>query len=487
MAVRGAAKRSVAAPRRNGRWWFSCMAAVLLAVAGCSSGSTTQGSSPSNTSGPAPQTPLAPSSPGATASLSKPFSDAELVAIINGVGQTRNLPFPAAHDSASLRSGAVSGSFPSTKMETTPGDCVAFVPQDPFARWADKDIGFAEGGMPPAGGESGPTTTIMIILRSAGKDTIAKADFGYADDLVSRCRQFDLAYTEAGRTSTSAFQLLAAPQVGEKQHGFMQVTKPTGHGDIGTVGLRVLDGTLSITLSLGVASLNSESDAKPALEAMAGLAKELIDQAGKGASSVAAPPPNSLTPDRLVALFKGITGPNGEPVSLPQATVLGPPPGFTPGASSQLPDSPCTISDETYTASLLGSVYGQGQITGASKNDYTDFTVISMPSAMGPPYPFDSRAERLRGCTNVNESLFGGGSRAWTSVSPLNLGVAADSGYAVAYQLSDGTGAWHIRAGARKGALSVEANSNTASQSATQAKADALAAFFSTVFSHAGM
>jgi len=33
----------------------------------------------------------------------------------------------------------------------------------------------------------------------------------------------------------------------------------------------------------------------------------------------------------------------------------------------------------------------------------------------------------------------------------------------------------------------MEANSNTASQSETQAKADALAAFFSTVFSHAGM
>jgi len=386
MAARGAAKRSVAAPRRNGRGWFSCMAAVLLAVAGCSSGSTTQGSSPSNTSGPAPQTPLAPSSRGATASLSKPVSDAELVAIINGVGQTRNLPFPAAHDSASLRSGAVSGSFPSTKMETTPGDCLAFVPQDPFARWADKDIGFAEGGMPPAGGESGPTTTIMIILRSADKDTIAKADFGYADDLVSRCRQFDLAYTEAGRTSTSAFQLLAAPQVGEKQHGFMQVTKPTSHGDIGTVGLRVLDGTLSITLSLGVASLNSESDAKPALEAMAGLAKELIDQAGKGASSVAAPPPNSLTPDRLVALFKGITGPNGEPVSLPQATVLGPPPGFTPGASSQRCLIPLAPSATRPTPPrCLGPSTGRDRLRGPARTTTPTSPSSACPRPWGHP------------------------------------------------------------------------------------------------------
>lgn len=371
-------------------------------------------------------------------------------------------------------------------METTPGDCLVFLPQDPFTRWADKDIGFAEGIMPPVGGQSSPTTTVIIVLRSAEKDVIAKADFGYPDDLVSRCRQFDLAYTEAGRTSTYALQLLGAPPAGEKQHGFMQVTKPKGQGDLGSVGLRVLDGTLSVTLSLAVDSLNSESDAQPALEAMTGLARELIDQGRKGAPSMAAPPPNSLTTDQLVALFKGITGPNGESVSLPQARVLASPAGSTPTASPKPPDTPCTISDETYTASLLGSVYGQGQIAGASKIEYTDFTVISMPLTLGAPYPFDSRAERLRGCTTVEEESFASGSRTWTAVSPLNLGVAADSGYAVAFQLSDGTGEWHVRSGARRGTLSVEAGSRTASQQETQAKADALAAFFSTVFSRAG-
>jgi len=198
-------------------------------------------------------------------SPSRVFTDAELAAIINGVGQTRNVSFPTAEDSTRLRSGAAGGSFPSTKTETRPGDCVAFIPQDPFARWADKDMNFAEGAMPPVGGQSGPTTTITVILRSGKKEAITKADFGYTDDLVSHCGRFDLAYTESGRTSTYGLQLLTAPPLGEKRHAFMQVTKPKGPGDFGSVGLRVLDGTLSITLTLAVADLNSDADAKPAV------------------------------------------------------------------------------------------------------------------------------------------------------------------------------------------------------------------------------
>ncbi|KRE91416.1 hypothetical protein [Arthrobacter sp. Soil764] len=484
MAARGVAKCSATALGRNSRRRLGCIAAVLLAVAGCSSGTTTPGSSP------AASTTLAQASPttgsGSAASPSKPFSDAELAAIINTVNHSRNMSFPPAHDSTSLRSGAVSGSFAPTKMETAPANCLVFLPQEPFSRWADKDIAFAEGIIPPSGGQSTPTSTVMVVLRSAERDAIAKADFGYPDDLASRCSQFDLTYTASGQSSTYALHLLAAPTIAEKQHAFMQVTKPKGPGDIGSVGLRVLDGTLSVTLSLAVANLNSESEAKPALDAMSGLAGELIDQARKGAPSVAAPPPNSLSPDQMVALFKGITGPNAEPVSLPQARVLALPPGSTPTGFSRPPDSPCSFNEESYMASLLGSVTGQGQIHGVSKIDYTDFTVISMPSAMAAPYPFDSRAERLRGCTTIEEQSFGGGSRPWSSVSALTTTIPADSSYAVAYQLSDGTGEWHVQSGARRGTLSIEASSRTASQSETQTKADAQAAFFGAVFERAG-
>ena len=485
MAARGAAKRGGAAAGRSSRRRLGCMTAVLLVLAGCSSGGGAPTASPSGSQAPAPETSSPPSGT-ASAAPSKVFSDAELAAIINGVGKSRNLPFPAAQDSTRLRSGAVSGSFPSTTLESTPSDCIAFVPQDPFKRWADKDINFAEGAMPPVGGQSGPTTTIMVVLRSAEKQAITKADFGYAGELMSRCGQFDMTYTESGRTSTYGIQLLTAPPLGEKQHAFMQVTKPKGPGDFGSVGLRVLQGTLSITLNLAVANLNAEADAKPALDAMAVLARELIDQAAKGSTSAPPPAPNSMTPDQMVALFKGMTGPGGEPVSLPQAALIGPPPGSSPGASAPPSDSPCTFDDESYTAALAGSVYGQGQIQGASKVDYTDFTVINMPSSLAPPYPFDSRAEHLRGCTSVQEKSFGGSSRPWSPVAALTTAITADSTYSVAYQLSDGTGEWHIRCGARRGTLSIEASSRTASQSETQAKADALVSFFNAVFSRAG-
>ncbi|MCY1225362.1 hypothetical protein D9M72_375530 [compost metagenome] len=473
---------------RGGRW-IACAAAALLALAGCSSGGGTPGASPSEGTPTATvTTPPASSSsgPGTTGLPEAVFTDQELVAIINGVAQHRGVQFPTAQDSARQRSGASSGTFPQVSTETTPSECISLVPQNPFSRWADKGVNFAEGAM-PMGAQSGPATTIMITLRSAEKDAIAKADFGYTDDPASRCGQFDLASTESGRTSTYAVQLLAAPPIGEKQHGLMQTTKPKGPGDYGSVVLRVLAGTLSITLSLAVAELNSEADAKPALDSMAALAKELIDQAVTKPPTVAPPPSNSRSADDLVALFKGVTGPDGSPVALPGASVIGPAPGSSAGPSLQGPVPPCTYNDEAYYGSLLGSVLGQGQIQGASKMDYTEFSVISMPTTAAPPYPLDTRAAALRDCATIQEVILGGGSREWSAVSKLNTTIAADSSYAVAYQLPDGTGEWHVRAGARKGTLSVEANTRTSSQAAAQATADGLAAFFGSVFSHAGL
>jgi hypothetical protein len=326
----------------------------------------------------------------------------------------------------------------------------------------------------------------MITLRSAGKDAIAKADFDYTDDLAARCGQFDLAATESGRTSTYAVQLLAAPPIGEKQHAVTQTTKPKGPGDYGSAGLRVLAGTLSITLSLAVAELNSEADAQPALDSMAGLAKELIDQATKNPPTVAPPPPNPRTADDLVALVKDITGPDGSPVTLRGANVIGPAPGFTAAPPPQQPAAPCTYSDEAYYGSLTGAVLGQGQIGGANKMAYSDFTVISMPATAAPPYPFDTRAATLRTCGTIQEDMMGS-SRPWSAISQLNTALAADASYAVAYQLSDGTGEWHVRAGARKGTLTVEASSQRYSQAEAQATADGFAAFFGSVFSRAGL
>ncbi|WP_254362909.1 hypothetical protein [Pseudarthrobacter phenanthrenivorans] len=469
---------------KGGVRWLGWAAIGVLALVGCSPGTPAPGASPSESPATAP--PASPSTgSGSSGFPEKAFTDAELAAVINGVGQSRNLPYPAAQDTGRLRSGASSGSFPQVGSEATPPECAVFAPQNPFVRWADKSVSFAEGAM-PIGGASGPTTTIMISLRSAEKDAITKADFSYTEDLAARCKEFDFMYTESGRTSTYTVGLLDVAPVGEKYYGTMQTTKPKGPGDYGLVGLRVLAGTMSISLSLSVAALDSAADAKPALDSMSGLAKQLIDQAVQRPPTVAPAAANSMTPEDLVALAKGVTGPNGNTVELFGASVIGPAPGFTGGTPSQEPLERCTLSDAAYYGSLTGAVIGQGQIPGATKMEYIDVTMINMPAAAVPPYPFDSRAAEFRECETLQEDM-GGSVRPFPALSRLTVSLAADASYAVAHQLSDGTGEWHVRAGARKGMLSVEASTRLNAQTEAQATADGLMEFFGKVFSSAGL
>jgi len=397
---------------------------AMLAMGGCSSGPSAPGGpttaqSPSSSTSPSEDTP------------DKVYTDQELMAIINAVAQNRQVQ-GGAMDSQRLRSAVAAGADPLPTLETTPGDCVVFAPTSPFAVWADKSVHMAQGGIPIAA-QSGPTTTITLTIRSAEKDAIAEADFNYTDDLADRCGQFDLAYTEYGRTSTHAVQLLDAPPAGERRFAWMQNTKPRQPEDFGSAGLQVLAGTLSVSLTLSVAELNSEADARPALDSMAGLAQELIDQAAQYPLSVAAAPPNSRTPDDPVALLRGITERNGNTVDMPSATVIGTErPGVDPGTPSQAPQAPCTYGDGS--SFPPGSTVGQGQIQGSNKMDSITLTVASMPTTATPPYPFDAVAVTLRDCTTIPEGT-GGSTRPWSDLKHPSVDIAADSSYAVAYQV----------------------------------------------------
>lgn len=265
----------------------------------------------------------------------------------------------------------------------------------------------------------------------------------------------------------------------------MQNTKPHGTQDFGSVGLRVQAGTMSVTLGLSVAALNSEADARPALDSMAGLAQELIDQATLRPPSVAAAPPNSRTPDDLVALLKGVTGPNGNTADMPAASVIGSERfGIEPGTPSPGVRPACSYSGAAYQ-SPVGSVVGQGMIQGASKFDFVDLTVVSLPTTATPPYTFDTQAAALRDCTTIQEDV-GGGSRPWSAVKRLDVSTAADSSYSVAYQLDDGTGQWHVLAGARKGTLVAEANAVRSAEADVQPAADVLASVIAQVLAKAG-
>ena len=478
-----------AMPGASYRRRLACVAVAIMALAGCSSGPatpggpTTAGASASSSGTPPAGTESAGTPP--AGSPSKVYTDQELMAIINGVAQNRQLP-GTAHDSQRMRSVVSGGSMPSVETATTPGDCAVFAAPNPITRWADKSVNMAEGVMPIAGmAQSGPTTTIMLTLRSAAADAISKSDFNYTDELAARCGQFDLAYTESGRTSTYAVRQLNAPAVGEKRFAWMQNTEPHGTQDFGSVGLRVLAGTMSVTLGLSVAALNSEADAGPALASMAGLAQELIEQAAQHPPSVAAAPPNSRTPDDLVALLKGVTGPNGNTPDMPAASVIGSErPGVGPGTQSEEARPACSYSGAAYQ-SPVGSVVGQGMIQGASKLDFVDLTVVSLPTTATAPYSFDTQAAALRDCPTIQEDM-GGGNRPWSAIKHLNVSTAADSSYAVAYQLGDGTGQWHVLAGARKGTLVAEANAVKSAEADVQPAADVLAGVIGQVLAKAG-
>ncbi|AOT05333.1 hypothetical protein ASPU41_04090 [Arthrobacter sp. U41] len=462
----------------------------MLVLAGCSSGPSTPGGP--TTAAPSPSsagTPPAGTQSAGTPSAgtpSKVYTDQELMAIINAVAQNRQSQ-GWAQDSQRMRSVAAGGSIPGAETVTTPGDCAVFASQNPFAKWADKSVSMADGMMPVAGmRESGPTTTIILTLQSAEAPAIAQADFNYTVELAARCSQFDLASTESGMTSTYAVQLLSAPDAGEKRFAWLQTTKPQGPGDFGWVGLRVLAGTMSVNLGLSVAAAGSEADVRPALDSMAALAQELIDQAAQHPPSVAAAPPNSRTPDDVVALLKGVAGPTGKTVDMPAASVIGSErPGIDLGQPSQGPRPPCSFSGAAYQ-SPIGSVVGQGQIQGASKMDFIELAVISMPTTATPPHPFDTQAAALRDCPMMQEDL-GEGTRQWSAIKHLTMAVTGDSSYAVAYQLADGTGQWHVLLGARKGTLAVEASTIRSSEADAQPAADVLGGVIGQVFAKAGL
>lgn len=469
-------------PGMKARRRLACGVAVLLALGGCSSAPSAPGET--TTAAPSPSSTESAGLPPA-GTPSTVSTDQELMAIINAVARNRQFPGTAT-DSRRMRSLAAGGSMPSIEITTAPGECAVFGPQHPFTRWADKSVNMADGAMPIAGlPESGPTTTILLTLRSAEPSAISRADFNYSDELAARCAGFDVVYTESGRTSTSAVQLLNAPPVGEKRFAWMQNTKPHSAQDFGTAGLRVLAGTMSVTLGIAVAALNSEADARAALDSMAGLAQELLDQAVQHPPSVAAPPPNSRTPDDVVALLKGVTGPAGNTADMPSASVIG---SERPGVDGGLPprgeQPPCSYSGAAYQ-SPLGSVVGQGMIQGASKLDFVDLTVVSLPADAVPPYAFDTQAAALRDCPTIREDT-GEGSREWSASRALSVGTAADSGYAVAYQLGDGTGQWHVLAGARRGTLVAEANTIKSAEADVQPAADALAGVIAQVLAQAG-
>lgn len=449
-------------------------AVAMLALSGCSSSPPTPART-STTSG----TSAASATPAALPS--KVFTDQELTAIGAAMLQQRGQRPEFMYDSQQLRTAFKSRPFPLTRATAQPAECGAFHLPAMDDALNDLSMNFASGPVPIAG-ESSPTTTILFTIRSAPRDKLAKADFDYTDDLISRCGQFEVSYESQGSSSPYKIMLLKPPLTGEKAYAVMSSSAPSG-----SVGLRVLAGTLSISMGLSVSPLNSEADAQPALNSMASIAQQLIDEAALNPPSVSPPPANAKTPEQLTDLLQSITGPNGATADMASGTVIRAVPGAFPASPTAPPSLPdCTYSDGAYFSSLQGSTTAQAEIPGSTKADYLMVRLVSMPTTASTPYPFDARAAALRDCPTIQEEVYAGpgssGSLSqWTSVHRLSLNVAADSAYAVAHEHPDG-GVWHLLVGARKGSLTVELEAIKNTEADLQPGADDMAAVISQIF-----
>lgn len=453
--------------------------AIVLGMSGCSSGS----SSPAPTE-PAPAT----SSSGAAAAADQPskvFTDDELMAVVNAVTAR---PYGAS-DSRSFRIGATTNTWPAITATATPAECQPFASKNPFDIARDANVAFAQGALPafdgagasPSSGSGGPTTTAIVIVRSAPEDVLASSDFNYTDSLASRCSQFNLMINQGTNASAYSLRMLPAPKIGERAFAMLQKTTPGGPGDLGGTTLRVLAGTLSIFLSL---SVEQDSDAQPALDSLAGIARKIIDQATHHPPTVATPTPNSRTPEQLAALIRGVAGPDGS-APLVNAQLI----PATATSSAKPTEPACTYDDAAYFSALAGSSMVQAQYSGtAAKKSFITLLGISMASSITQPYPFDARAEALRTCPSVTENVMGvSQTRSWSSLRPLAAVPAGDAAYAVAYELPDGTGEKHLALGARRGTLSVEATDTCGTEAEVQPAAEALVALVNQVFSKAGL
>ena len=204
---------------------------------------------------------------------SKVFTDQELMTIGNAVLQQYGGPpmddSGQARKSYALMPSPPPGWYP---PPVEPSECGVF--HEPWQHQAQMDLtmGFAMG-LVPIGGWPGPGM-ILLDVRSAPGDSLARADFDYTDELLSRCATFDKTESSVRGPELYTVHLLTAPKIGEKAYAM----KTSWQGRDIRLGLRVLAGTLSIDLGFNSGFAMSDADA---LELMEQIAQQFVDEANK--------------------------------------------------------------------------------------------------------------------------------------------------------------------------------------------------------------
>lgn len=450
------------------------------------------GTSPATLSRPGSTAP-ASASPAAS-TPDEVYGDQQLADIATTVVRSRNFQ-GLVTDARTLRETAKYVSAPASTSVTTPDRCSVFrlyEESETAKRRTDADVNFTEGQLPLAGQPS-PTATINFVIRSAPKDKLAAADFNNTEVLASECASFErsVRYSIAGggaMTSTYEAQLLTAPPVGQQSYATTQKATGLGLMDMGTAGLQVLAGTVSVDMALTVWPMNAETTAR-AVDSMAGFARDLIAEAVKNPPG--APPSNpagTRSPGELSALLQGVTGGAGSELYVTPTDARAV--TRASGASPLPSQASCAYDDAAYFGSLAGqATMAQGIVSTADKVISLDVTIISSGTAVTQPYPFDVRTAAIKDCSSIQANVLGQGPLSWSSVEPLAITLDADSRHAFRYQDADGSGRSFVRLGARRGTLSVEVatmNYRPLAEGDVQAAIDAASTVIQQVFAKAG-
>jgi len=153
---------------------------------------------------------------------------------------------------------------------TEPAECNVFHRSWQHEAQLDLSMGFALGEVFDIGNHG--TGMILFDVRSAPRDTLAKADFDYNQELLMHCAVFEQTVSGATRLQKFNIQLLPGPDIGEKAY----VTKVSINGNNIAVGLRVLAGTVSLDMG---SNTGTAIGGEEALGVMTRIAQEFVEAA----------------------------------------------------------------------------------------------------------------------------------------------------------------------------------------------------------------
>lgn len=390
-------------------------------------------------------------------------------------------------DSNDLRSRLQNQPQPGPGPAVDPAECGVFRPHSAPTSSADLGMHFAAGVLTLTG-EWSREALAFVLVRSAPRSDVQAADFSYTDEQARRCARFR---RTAGSGPASTVRLLPLAAVGEK--AYATVTVPAAAAGTppppATLALQVFKGSLTIGLSRQAPGASSDVELRAALEPLLRIGKRMVGQPAESPSptappAVPAPAPAPLpqeTPQHLARLLQHITGPHGD-----EARVLAgryAPAGPEPGP----PSPPCTYDDVKYLGTLHGAPLVVAEIPAAlPTSEHISLRLVRFARGPSAAMPFDRRAAGLAGCKAIEQKVPGVPSRTWTAVRRLAVDTSGETGYALSYGVSGGSPVRHILVAARKGTLSVEAETEARSEATALQAARGLAATINKVMARVG-